>query len=555
MPPQTPKPLQMRAGQRQFFRLVDDYRLIAFLARRQYGKTTTFARIALKKMMKTKRHTVIFGSAKINLSREIVRAEAHIIQTAIQSVGANNHSPSPNNHSPAIQSCTSRSRDDSPLRIFDATTGKAPDKQLTPDDFAELFEAQRLEFRYYHDRTNYSRTKVVALTPDAVGETGDLMCDEIGRVRNWRDVWEAVSPIIASNPAYRLTLATTIPPDDTHFSYEQLAPPVGTEFQPNAQGTLYESEMGIMVHRIDAWDAHQDGLPIYDLKTGEPLHPDESRRREHDKEAWDRNYGLKFIVGGSSACGLMQLEVAQHRGIGTCAFFKIETDTDFQQACAWLADHLTDKPIAIGIDPATTTKQKSNPTAVAIVEDHITEEIARAVLVWKTSDPRIADERIEKLVAVIAARKAGGGRAKGMAIDATNERYWASSTRDRLGAALPVELTVGSEAHDQPGTERMTMKQYLGSRLTGRLDDNKLTLPPDRYIREDFRLVKKDRGQLVCEPDIDGKHGDTFDAVKLASHALHAGGPSEAAATQVGTFGTGKPSPAPFWTPDHTQDI
>jgi hypothetical protein len=527
--------LNMRQGQRNFLRLVDEYRLLAFLARRQYGKTTTFAKIALKKMMKTKRHTVIFGSAKINLSREIVRAEAHIIQTAIQE---------------AIKGASADA-----LRIFDATTGKAPDKQLSPDDFAELFEAQRLEFRYYHDRTNYSRTKVVALTPDAVGETGDLMCDEIGRVRNWREVWEAVSPIIASNPAFRLTLATTIPPDDTHFSYEQLVPPVGTEFTPNANGNLYESEMGIMTLRVDAWDAFADGVPVYDMKSGEPLDPDESRRREHDKDAWDRNYGLRFIVGGSSACGLMALEVAQRRGIGTCAFFKIETDDDFHKACAWLFDHLSDKPAGIGVDPATTTKQKSNPTAVAIVEDHVTEEIVRAVFVWKTADPKIADERIDKIVAVVAARKAGGGRAKGMGIDATNERYWASATRDRLASELPVDLVVGSEAHEEPGVERMTKKQYLGNRLTGRLDENRLTLPPDRYIREDFRLVKKDRGQLVCDPDIDGKHGDTFDAVKLASYSLFSGGPAEAEAAPVGQYVRQPYSFASFWQPDCSDDI
>jgi hypothetical protein len=537
--------LKMREGQRQFFRLVDEYRLIAFLARRQYGKTTTFARIALKKMMKTKRHTVIFGSAKINLSREIVRAEAFIIQSAIQSAATGNASLQPGH----------TNQQESALRIFDATTGKAPDKTLSTDDFAELFEAQRLEFRYYHDRTNYSRTKVVALTPDAVGETGDLMCDEIGRVRNWREVWEAVSPIIASNPAFRLTLATTIPPDDTHFSYEQLVPPVGTEFKPNHEGNLYESEMGIMVHRVDAWDAYLDGLPIYDMKTGEPLDPDESRRREHDKDAWDRNYGLRFIVGGSSACGLMQLEVAQRRGIGTTAFFKIETDDDLRTALIWLIENMSDKTVGIGIDPATTTKQKSNPTAVAIVEDHVSEQIARAIFAWKTNDPKTADERIDLIVAAVAARKSQGGRARGMCIDATNERYWASATRDRLAAELPVGLIVGSEAHEEPGVERMTMKQFLGNRLTGMLDDNKLTLPPDRYVREDFRLVKKDRGQLVCDPDIDGKHGDTFDAVKLASYALHSGGPAEAYPIQVGTFGTSTTQPKDFWTPDHSDDI
>ena len=44
--------IQMRSGQRRFFQLVERYRLLGFIARRQYGKTTTCANVALKKMMK-----------------------------------------------------------------------------------------------------------------------------------------------------------------------------------------------------------------------------------------------------------------------------------------------------------------------------------------------------------------------------------------------------------------------------------------------------------------------------------------------------------------------
>ena len=35
--------------------------------------------------------------------------------------------------------------------------------------------------------------------------------------------------------------------------------------------------------------------------------------------------------------------------------------------------------------------------------------------------------------------------------------------------------------------------------------------------------MKKERGQFVCEPDGQGRHGDTFDAVKLALKALASG--------------------------------
>ena len=76
--------IKMRSGQRRLFQLVEQYRLLGFIARRQYGKTTTCANIALMKMMKNRDHTVIFGSAKLNLSREIVRKEAAVFEKVIR---------------------------------------------------------------------------------------------------------------------------------------------------------------------------------------------------------------------------------------------------------------------------------------------------------------------------------------------------------------------------------------------------------------------------------------------------------------------------------------
>ena len=73
---------QPRAGQVAFERDLDRHRVCAFLTRRQYGKTTNAARIALKKMMRTKGHTVIFGSVKLDLGREIVRKESEAMTRA-----------------------------------------------------------------------------------------------------------------------------------------------------------------------------------------------------------------------------------------------------------------------------------------------------------------------------------------------------------------------------------------------------------------------------------------------------------------------------------------
>jgi hypothetical protein len=491
--------LKLRQGQRHFMRVVEAHRLCAFLARRQYGKTTLFASIALKKMMKRKNHTIIFGSAKINLAREVVRKEAAVFQSALSLLR---------------EQAANKNR----LQVTDALTGKAPD-QLNADDFASLFEAQRLEFRYYHSDSVYSRTKVVALLPDTVGETGDLMCDEIGRVKNWREVWEAIEPIISSDPTFRCLFCTTPPPDDTHFSFEMLVPPIGLEFPINPEGNIYRSELGIQVLRVDAFDAYADGIPVYDSDKGEPLDPAEHRRRSHDKDAWDRNYGVKFVVGGTAACSLMLMDTAQRRGVGECACFVIEEESDFARACEWLTAHLGAGPVGLGWDLATTEKETSNPSAFSVVEQRANEFLVRAVFVWKTCEPDVARDRVRRILAAVAARKEGG-RARRLCIDATNERYFATDMRKDLVGIIPVELVIASETVEKAGQEPMTKKQFMGGQLVGALEDNQLTLPPERYLKEDFRLVKKERGSFVAALGPAGQHGDTFDGTKLGIHAL-----------------------------------
>jgi hypothetical protein len=493
-----------RAGQREFMRGVEAHRVAGLLARRQYGKTTIASQISLKKMMKVAGHTVVFGSVKLDLGREIVRKEAEAMQKAFAMMAA---------------------RAKEAKGLLQAVDVNRPTKtdqaeSFSADDWAEIYEACRLEFRLWHDRTTYSRTKVVALTPAAVGETGDLILDEVGRVKNFRDVYEAVSPIIASNPDFRCIFTTTPPPDDTHYSFDLLAPPIGADLPVNPKGNWYRSELGVWVLRITAWDAAADGVPLYDDDTGKPLTPEESRILAHDKDAWDRNYGCKFVLGGTAACGLQQLDTAQRRGIGKCQCFQINSDLEFDQALAWMLKNLAAGRIGLGWDLATTTSETSNPSSLTVLEEDGRDLLARAKFVWKTADPDVAMERTLRVVKAIAQRREGG-RARRLCVDATNERYFAQLVRKALCGDIPVELVVGSETIEVPGEPKpITMKQYLGGQLVAELDDNHLTLPPERYVREDWRLVRKEKGQFVCEPDASGRHGDTFDSTKLGLRAL-----------------------------------
>jgi hypothetical protein len=496
---------KVRAGQREFERGVERHRVCALLARRQYGKTTIASRIALKKMMKRAGHTVIFGTVKLDLGREMIRKEAEQLQRAFK------------------MTAEIAKNAEKMVRLADATTGRDL-PSLSADDFAGLYEACRLELRLYHSQAIYSRTKVVALTPDAVGETGDLILDEVGRVKKFKDVAEAVMPIIASNPEFRCIYTTTPPPDDTHYSFEQLAPPIGAELPVSPTGNWYKSEMGVWVLRITAEDAYADGVPLYDDDTGEALSPAESRAKAHDKDAWDRNYACAFKMGGTAACNLLALDTAQRRGVGTCYLAQIDKDSDFDRAVNLLPGRMGSGPVGLGWDLATTTNALSNPSAFGVLEQSGVELILRAVFVWKTADPDMAMERARRIVQAVKARKEGGAARK-LAVDATNERYFAQSVRKDLRDLLPVDLVVGSETIEVPGEEEsITLKQYLGGQWVGELDDNHLTLPPERYLREDFRLVRKEKGQFVCEPDALGRHGDTFDCGKLGLRGLRGAG-------------------------------
>ena len=500
-----------RAGQVAFERDIDLHRISAFLTRRQYGKTTNASRIALKKMMRTAGHTVVFGSVKLDLGREIVRKESEQMAKAFQMISA----------------AAAQAKMD--LQMVNGANGNRIALEgeqrflITPDDFTELYEAQRLEFRLWHTRTLYSRTKVVALTPDAVGETGDLILDEVGRVKKFREVWEAVKPIISSNPEFRCLLTTTPPPDDTHYSFELLAPPIGWNPDPQAAGHTYKSELGVFVRRVTAWDAAKDNIPLYDDDTGAAITPDESRQRDHDKDSWDRNYGVKFVIGGTSAISLLLLDNAQQRGRPggeqPCEFFQIENDSDMDAALRWLRFNLTTGIVGIGWDVATTEKQTSNPSAVTVMERVGNDNIARAIFTWKTADPRLAKERVRNILTAVKSRPAGG-RARRLCIDSTNERNFAADVRHEFRGEVYCELVVSSETVERPGLPNTNRKQDLGEKLVGEFEDNHMAVPAARYIKEDFRMVRKERGQFTCEPDVMGRHGDTFDSTKLALLAV-----------------------------------
>lgn len=188
--------------------------------------------------------------------------------------------------------------------------------------------------------------------------------------------------------------------------------------------------------------------------------------------------------------------------------------------------------IGLGHDVATTTKEKSNPSALAVVEQIGLDYYVRLLMRWKTADPEVARAIILGVLMGLSPR-----RAVKLCVDASNERYYAADLKRHLSRIIPVDLIVSGEATEYMG-ERMSFKSYLGNLLVNTLEDRHLFLPAAPWIKNDFRLVTRDRGTFQTEVDEAGNHGDTFDAVKLGLHALvGAGGPVAASAAAVGSGG------------------
>jgi hypothetical protein len=245
-------------------------------------------------MLSTPGITVVFMSAALRLGMENIRKEAEVWRGVMQMM-------------------RKAANSDGQYMITSVADNEDGDL-LDIDAIADLFEHQKLEARLWHDNATYSRSIVIAPNPDtAVGFTGHLVLDEVGRMPNFKEVMEAAQPFVESNPAFLIRGATTPPQDDSHWSYELLAP-ASDEFPVCRVGNFYRSQAGIMVHRLDAHDAHAAGVPLYDSETRAPITPDDARGKSLDKTAWDRNYGCRFVKGGLAAISRTDLNHAAAKG-------------------------------------------------------------------------------------------------------------------------------------------------------------------------------------------------------------------------------------------------
>lgn len=285
-------------------------RILFFVWARQRGKSYMFAAKAWERMLKNKGRSVFIVSASILMGTENIRKEAEIWHTMLDKMRIN------------------------ALALGGKMDGTAYDHGglvLPVDDIASIlervanaksFEHAKLEARFWHDRSTYSRTRIVSANPDtARGYSGDVFADEIAFFQDFQATWDAIYPIISRQKDYLFWCATTPPYEDSHPTYDILCPP-HNDFPVNPEGNFYQTENGYYVHRVDVRDAEAAGLPFYDDVTGAVIDIDTARARALNKASFDRNFLLKFLRGGATAIPRERIIAAQERGyhLGSLAY-------------------------------------------------------------------------------------------------------------------------------------------------------------------------------------------------------------------------------------------
>ena len=488
-------------------------RVLGLFWARRCRKTTTIGSMAFDVMSRSPGQTAIAASASLLLGSEIV---GMTLSAAEQAAIVANEAAAMN----AVFESDAAERDLS-LKCANQDTGKVY-AGLTPDDFAELYKASKLEMRLYFDNTHYSRLKIIAPQPaTARGWGGWVFRDECGYtpVQLETDLRVATKPIIDTDPSFRIIYAANLPQDDRHPWFEDTLPPGEVDLQVNGNGNFYIGQTGMLIHRVTLRDAYAAGHVLYDDE-GNPLTYEEFIARPENKLGLKINYTLAHETGGTAAIDLLALLTSQKRGSGNCSFFFIDNDSEFRRAIDALRANLRDGEVGVGFDIATTTKETSNPSSVTVTERNGTERSQRLVVLWKEKKPQIVRERLRQIFDAIADRPKGG-RAKRFCILAQSERYFAEETSDELAGVVPTTLVIESVAIQPPGYAKPTnYKTYLGDIYSAAVNDNHYAMPPSEYLKRDQRMTVKNAGRFECDPEPDGKHGDTFCSGEAAEFAL-----------------------------------
>jgi hypothetical protein len=192
---------------------------------------------------------------------------------------------------------------------------------------------------------------------------------------------------------------------------------------------------------------------------------------------------------------------------------------------SWL-DFLTDGPVGVGMDIATSDGPTSNPASITVTQATAGRLLERLVISWKTRDEAVARAMLSTVLHDLVS--VGTLSILATSLDASSEVFFAQRLAKELGHLCRFKLIKGGENMTFQG-QTLRSKELLGNLYVNAHTDGILGTPEAAFIKEDRRLVTKSRGLFVTLTGKGGKHGDTFDSGKLARWSLLSSGPAEAA--------------------------
>lgn len=196
---------------------------------------------------------------------------------------------------------------------------------------------------------------------------------------------------------------------------------------------------------------------------------------------------------------------------------------------SWTA-MLRDGPLTWGLDLATSEKKTSNPSSLVVMEKWDGLFIERLVLEWKTKDEAVTRQIVGLMLSDLAATQR---RFRCGCIDATNETFFAQQIKKQFAGRCTIHLVKGGEKLSH-GVQEFDAKTLLGNMFVNAHTDGRIATPEASWIKDDRRLLKREKGKFDCDLGREGQHGDTFDAGKLALWGqLRAGGRAQAEAAPI----------------------
>jgi phage FluMu gp28-like protein len=361
------------------------------------------------------------------------------------------------------------------------------------------YEAMRFEIRITVDG-QVGRIKILAANPrTARGFSGDLILDEFAFHEDSRAIWEAAEPILSANPDFLCRVAST--GNGKHNMFYDMA-----------------TSGDYVVSRVTRSNAYRMGVKIYDIRTREPITPEEARKRARDKRAYDQNYECKFTDENTTLLTHELISQAERDNVG----FICEQDWSREALKAMRearGDHY------LGVDVG----RHRDITVMAAIEKISGMFLVRGVLRIEGMRLPQQQERMQQFIALPNARR--------IAIDMTGLGLGLFEyAEDKIGASRIQGVNFSTSV---PATERIResgrkqetvrVTEAMATELLGVYEDRRIQHPIDGDLRDDLRKPEKvvsPGGRVSIAATRDSKdHADHFWAFALAIEAGSGGGP------------------------------